>query len=82
MNPLMAQSQPIPHVVGYTQQRSFITDPCSLAARNAVIERTGKLCSGMDSLSVALKLHQKHLLSDNDLEAVRDFLASFPGRPC
>ena len=27
----------------------------------------------MDSLSVALKLHQKHLLSDNDLEAVRDF---------
>ena len=69
----MARSQPIPRVVVYTQQGSFITDPYSQAARNAVIESTEELCSGMDSLSVALKLHQKHLLGDNDLEAARDF---------
>ena len=72
MNLFMARSQPIPDVVGYTQQPSFVKDPYSLAARNAIRERTGKLC-GMDSVSVALKLNQKHLLSDNDLEAVRDF---------
>ena len=71
---LMAHIPPIPDVVGYTQkQPSFVKDLYSLTARNAVIERTGMLCSGMDSLSVALKLHQKHLLGDNDLEAVRDF---------
>ena len=68
----MAHIPPIVSDVGYTQQRSLVKDPYSLAARNAVIERTGKLCSGTDSLSVALKL-QKHLLGDNDLEAVRDF---------
>ena len=69
----MAHIPPIVSDVGYTQQRSLVKDPYSLAARNAVIERTGKLCSGMDSLSEALKHHQKHLLGDNDLEAVRDF---------
>ena len=56
-----------------TQQRSLVKDSCSLAAKEAIRERTEELCSGMDSLSVALKLQQKHLLSDNDLEAVRDF---------
>ena len=72
----MAQSPPTVSdvdVVGYTQQRSSVKDPCSLAAKKAITERSGKLCSGMDSLSVALKLHQEHLLSKNDLEAVRDF---------
>ena len=70
----MAQSPPtVPDAVGYTQQGSFIKDPCRLAAQKAITEKTGELCSGMDSLSVALKLHQKHLLGDNDLEAVRDF---------
>ena len=72
----MAQSPPTVSdvdVVGYTQQRSLVKDPCSLAAKEAITERTGKLCSGMDSLSVALKLRQEHLLSENDLEAVRDF---------
>ena len=73
---LLAHSSPtVPdvNVVGYTQQRSFIKDPCSLEAKEAIIEKTGELCSGMDSLSVALKFQQKHLPSDNDLDAVRDF---------
>lgn len=69
----MAQSPPFPDVAGYAQQRSLIKDPCSLAAKEAITDKTGELCGGMDSLSVALQLHQKHLLSDNDLEAVRDF---------
>ena len=31
-----------------------------------------KLCGGMDSMSVAVRLRAKELLSDNTLEAVRD----------
>ena len=72
----MAQSPPTVSdidAVGYIQQPSSVKDLCSLAAIEAITERTGKLCSGMDSLSVAVKLRQEHLLSRNDLEAVRDF---------
>ena len=59
---------PILHTTALPRQRSL-----QPSCQGSHYERTGMLCSGMDSLSVALKLHQKYPLSDNDLEAVRVF---------
>ena len=42
-------------------------------AKAAITDMAVKLCDGMDSMSVALKLHAKGLVSDNTLEEVREF---------
>lgn len=71
---LMAQSPPFSDVVlDLNRQHSADETVYSQAANAAITEMSVKLCSGMDSMSVALKLHTKHLLSGNTLEAVRDF---------
>lgn len=69
----MAQGLPHTHVVLNSERQRSHEDVCSQAANAAITAMSVKLCSGMDSMSVAVKLHAKHLLSDNTLEAVRDF---------
>ena len=67
----MAQGPPF-SVLDSKRQRSDETVH-SQAAKAAITAMAVKLCEGMDSISVAVKLHAKHLLSDNTLEEVRDF---------
>ena len=45
----------------------------SQAVNAAITAMSVKRCSGMDSMSVAVRLRAKELLSDNTLEAARDF---------
>ena len=67
MYSLMAQCPPFSDVL------KSKSDEDGQAAKNAITAMGVKLCSGMDSMSVAVRLHAKQLLSDNALEAVRDF---------
>ena len=69
MYSLMAQCPPFSDV----KSKRPRCDEDGQAAKYAITDMTVKLCSGMESVSVALRLHEKHLLSDNTLEAVRDF---------
>ena len=73
MYSLMAQCPPFSDVVVKSKNQQCDEDSHSQAAKDAITDKTVKLCDGMESLSVALRLHEKHLLSDNTLEAVRDF---------
>ena len=69
----MAQSPPFSDVVLDSKRQRSDETVHSQAAKAAITDMAVKLCDGMDSMSVALKLHAKHLVSDNTLEAVRDF---------
>ena len=69
---LMAQSLPFSDVaLDLKRQRSDETIH-SQAAKAAITAMAVKLCDGMDSMSVALELHTKGLVSDNTLEEVRE----------
>ena len=69
----MAQGPPLSDVTLNSKHQSYDGDVHSQAANIAITAMSVKLCRGMDSMSVALKLHEKRLLSGNTLEAVRDF---------
>ena len=70
---LMAQSQPFSNVVLNSQCQCSDETVHSQAAKAAITDMAVKLCDRMDSISVVVKLHAKHLLSDDTLETVRDF---------
>ena len=69
----MAQSQPFSDVALDSKRQRSDETVRSQAAKAAITAMAVKLCDGMESLSVALELHAKHLVSDNTLEAVREF---------
>ena len=66
----MAQSPPFSDVVlDSKHQRSDET----VHSEAVITAMAVKLCDGMDSMSVAVKLHTKGLVSDNTLEEMREF---------
>ena len=69
----MAQSPPFSDVVFGSKRQLSDETVHSQAAKAAITALAVKLCDGMDSMSVALQLHAKGLVSDNTLEEVRDF---------
>ena len=69
----MAQSPPFSDVVLDSKRQRSDETVHSEAAKAAITAMAVELCDGMESLSVAVKLHAKGLLSGNTLEAVRDF---------